>query len=507
MEILRLARLALLALTALLPHPLPALAASTGTPASPRPLLLYVDPSSERLHILPSLEERGCECVLLHSAGAAAAILKERGGADCDAEVRARVLERMVPPPGEEAGWAEDSLGLSDGTLQLMGVLCGSDGGLADAERLQDALLPERSNGIDPARRDKYLMNEAVRSAGLRAPLQCSASSWAEARGWLRANLGSCYPVVVKPRRGQASVLVGLARDEAQAERMDSVLRDPGVSVSIAAPELGAGESNVVVQEFVAGDEYVVDTVSRDGEHKVLAMWKYDKGEANGAPFVYFGIDAIGVEGDVELELIAYTRRLLDALGWRWGPCHIEVKMAPPSRGADGGGVGGDDGGDGPTPVLIEINAGRWNGEEFQPLAEACNGHDALRATLDAYLDADAWREVPAQPPRELRQRGKNVKLVCSVEGALTASPSEAHAEAFRAMPSLVRFALEANEVGETVVRTVDLDTCAGYCHLVHADAAVVEQDYRALRELQPRLFQVDSAGGVGAGEEQGSAH
>ena len=35
---------------------------------------------------------------------------------------------------------------------------------------------------------------------------------------------------------------------------------------------------------------------------------------------------------------------MLDTLGWRWGPAHIEVKRT--SRG----------------PVLVEVNAGRFNG-------------------------------------------------------------------------------------------------------------------------------------------------
>ena len=35
------------------------------------------------------------------------------------------------------------------------------------------------------------------------------------------------------------------------------------------------------------GAEWVVDSVSRGGQHKVVALWRYDKGSANGAPFVY----------------------------------------------------------------------------------------------------------------------------------------------------------------------------------------------------------------------------
>ena len=40
-------------------------------------------------------------------------------------------------------------------------------------------------------------------------------------------------------------------------------------------------------QEFLAGDEYVVDTVSRDGVHKCVAIWKYIKQPLNGVPNVF----------------------------------------------------------------------------------------------------------------------------------------------------------------------------------------------------------------------------
>ena len=203
-----------------------------------RPLVLYVDPSTERLHLVPSLERRGCEYVMLHSAAAAQAILGDNEEDEARIE---RVMARVVPPAGEEAAWAEEALGLSDGEFRLCAVLCGSDGGLADAERLQHALLPERSNGVNGARRDKFLMNEVMHSASLAAPLQCSPASWAEAEAFLRERMKSAYPVVVKPRRGQASVLVGLAHTEEHARQMDAVLRDASVRVSIDSSEARAG--------------------------------------------------------------------------------------------------------------------------------------------------------------------------------------------------------------------------------------------------------------------------
>ena len=40
---------------------------------------------------------------------------------------------------------------------------------------------------------------------------------------------------------------------------------------------LGSVNEGALVQEFLDGTEYVIDTVSRDGVHKVIAIWEYDK--------------------------------------------------------------------------------------------------------------------------------------------------------------------------------------------------------------------------------------
>jgi len=493
-------------------HALVSLVSSSSLLVPARNVFLYVDPCQERLHVLPSLERRDCECVLLHSRAAAAAILRRLDESADDADdVRERVDANVVPPVGGEVEWLRTVI---PGDFTLCGVLCGSDGGLADAERLQHALSPTRSNGINPARRDKYSMVEAMRAAGLAAAAQARPRCWDESLSFIRTQK---LPVVLKPRRGQASVLVGLAKSEEAAERMDAVLRDSSVSIDDAglvqstdlrcsspSPSPTPPCDKVVIQQFIEGEEWVVDTVSRDGEHKALALWRYDKGAANGAPFVYFCDELRPVSGKMEASLIAYAFEVLDALGWRWGACHIELKLAlnlqtplKSELGAEAGKEGdADESGSAetaPTPVLIEINAGRWNGVEFQQLVSICTGYDSYEACLDAYLDRSAWDQIPAAPPQELRGCARLVKLVSSVEGELAQLPGSAagHASTLNAMESLLRFEPEPSEVGEAVSVTVDLATCAGYAHLLHADETVVQYDYEALRKLQPSLFKV----------------
>ena len=65
------------------------------------------------------------------------------------------------------------------------------------------------------------------------------------------------------------------------------------------------------------------------------------------------------------------------------------------------------------------------------------------------------------------------------------------HREAIYALPSFARLYLKSEE-GEEVQRTVDLNSCAGDVVLLHSEQAQVEEDYTALRQLQPTLFELE---------------
>jgi biotin carboxylase len=81
----------------------------------------------------------------------------------------------------------------------------------------------------------------------------------------------------------------------------------------------GGYNTQVLCQEFLRGKEYVVDHVSRDGVHKTMAVWVYDKRPRNGSQFVYFGMCPIDPESNEAKILIPYSRGVLDALGMLHG--------------------------------------------------------------------------------------------------------------------------------------------------------------------------------------------
>lgn len=191
---------------------------------------------------------------------------------------------------------------------------------------------------------------------------------------------------VVKPARGAASgdVYVCQTAEEAKAA-FDAILN---------APTYGGGVNEaVLVQEYLRGQEWAVDTVSRDGEAKVVAVWRYDKRQANGAPCVYFGtmLEAAPVGSEARRVADYVAQEVLPALGVKWGPTHTEVILAP-AAGREGALPG-----EAVTPVVVECNC-RWHLANVIPITDVCLGANAVDATLDAFVDPAAWEQLPAMP-------------------------------------------------------------------------------------------------------------
>lgn len=422
----------------------------------------------------------------------------------------AHLASRMPDPDDEEevAAWASRL----PPSLEVCGVYCESDSGLGDAERLGAALglHPRRHDGVNPARRDKFLMNRAAAAAGLDVVRQKSCRSLAEAEAFARelglgedgaaaggradAAAGGAPPpsAVVKPRRGVASDDVHLCPDLPALRRaFAQVLGSPVFGAASAARH-----DAVLVQEFAAGTEYAVDVVCRDGARKAAALWRYDKRAANGAPFVYHATrlaSADDPEG-VEAAVCRYAFAALDALGVRWGLSHVEVIAEVPASGA------------GPARVrLVEVNC-RQHNTDFAPLTDACVGYNALDLLLAAHLGADGdedkgeggdrgqglpWDAVPALPV--VRAHGAVVHFVSHAEGTLSRVRHEVLAE-MEGLASVMDMHVYPQflEVGAPIRKTVDIRSDSGWAHIMNDDKEVFESDYARLVELMKTMFEVE---------------
>jgi biotin carboxylase len=279
---------------------------------------------------------------------------------------------------------------------------------------------------------------------------------------------------------------------------------------------LGVVNEGVLIQEFLEGTEYVVDTVSRDGVSKVTAIWEYDKRHVNDQFNVYFGMKVsaascerseversqlfsrqarylrgrlagretssnpsnssfpslarfaqlLPADDELTRSLVAYQDSVLKALEIVNGPAHAEVMMTKTG------------------PCLVEVGSRCHGGEgTWQPIVEGCNGvgTDQINATVDAYLRPDEWDKVPLMCGESMQRYGREVFLVAREDGRIKSMPG---VDVIMALPSFVKAEM-AVQVGDDLRKTVDCFTRPGAVQLIHEDAAVVEADYVRIRELE----------------------
>ena len=197
-----------------------ALQASAMRIRTPRHAVIYVDPCEDPHELDARLQLTADECAArgvhfqtVWSEASVCSLCAESGTTDAEA---AEYRAQLAPEAGKAAAWCESVLPAG---CKVIGVCCGSDAGLGCAERLLHVLVPERSNGLLAARRDKFEQHEALRACGLDAARQAAATEGEEAAHFL-SGLPEPLRVVVKPRRGQGSARVGLARSPTEAETL-----------------------------------------------------------------------------------------------------------------------------------------------------------------------------------------------------------------------------------------------------------------------------------------------
>mmetsp|Transcript_21341 Transcript_21341/g.30893 ORF Transcript_21341/g.30893 Transcript_21341/m.30893 type:complete len:600 (+) Transcript_21341:75-1874(+) len=343
----------------------------------------------------------------------------------------------------------------------VLAVLAGAETGVELADKLS-SFLGLRSNGTEQTetRRDKYLMGETIRGSGLRSAKQVKATTWGEIAAFLEEWKPEPFAVVVKPVDSAGSEDVILCRSFSEVQ--DAFGRIMG-----KVNGLGLVNKAVLVQEYLDGQEYVIDMVSRDGEHKVVAIWECDKRPVNGASFVLHGYIPVLATAERCQELIAYQRDVLNALGIKHGPSHGEVKWF------------------GNEPVLVEVGARCHGGEgTWVDVANRVYGYNQVEATACVYvpLSKISFDNIPPEPLNRVGH-GRLLCLVCKVSGILT-EINPYFIEEIRRMRSFIRMEIFLKP-GDMIKKTIDCFTLAGVIMLAHSLDAQVSADYERIREME----------------------
>jgi biotin carboxylase len=402
-----------------------------------RPVAAIVDPYTSGSALAPELARRGYECVRVQSRAVVPEVFRS--------SLRPDDFSSSVQHEGDVA---RTSVRLRE--LGVAFVIAGCEPGVELADALSEALdLPSNGAAARSARRDKGLMADAFRDAGLRVPQQHRASQLEPLIEWARRD--GRWPLVAKPSNSSSSDGVQLCRSERDLEAaFGAILGQENV--------LGLVNHEVVVQEYLSGPEYVVDTVSCGGRHRLVAIWRYHKPAPTASFIGYDAMELMPARGDVQQRLFDEARRGLEALEIRLGPAHSELIWS------DAG------------PVLLEIGA-RLHGGENPGLAGRCGALSQIEETVRAYTDPAAFTSA-ADPEYELTRH-------CRIAFLMPPSPERPgawpRASEIEALESFHQMDLaDEDEVGEPVPRVI------GWVALVHPRPEIVDRDLARLREPWP---------------------
>jgi len=225
-------------------------------------------------------------------------------------------------------------------------------------------------------RRDKYHMQEAIRKCGLKNIHQRRCSREEDIIGFVSENPNIQY--VIKPVFGSSTEDVYLC------STIETLLEKYSIIMQSDLNHYDISNKSCLIQEYIDGEEWIVNSISRNGIHKIVNVMKYKKACVNGRHFTYQETRIIDPKC-VPLELYIYAINVLNALDFKTGAGHAEIKMS--SKG----------------PCLIEIGA-RVGGGQRRNFIQKCivpckgesAGYDQEIAHLYAYCSQELFDKIPS---------------------------------------------------------------------------------------------------------------
>ncbi len=333
-------------------------------------------------------------------------------------------------------------------------VIPGQDIAVELATRLAyDLNLPCNNPSLIKTFRYKDLCQQALRKHGVRSIRGKIVSSLDEALEFFRKS--GCKRVIVKPNSGVGTRGVYVCDNEEQVTEAFNVYAS-GINYTSLASE------DVLIQEVIDGVEYVINTVSYHGVHKVTGAFVYKKVIIPGVGPIYDTVETISVNSSAVRELTDYIFKALDAVGVQVGPVHSELKI------------------DCMGPVLIEMN--------FRPCGFAMRGSWVQKVfgnretdiALLSYLNPDKF----LADKREILVCGKyhGILKTLRIPYDLNVKRPLFH-EKFKNLPGYEY----SQDKGDNTVykRSVDLITDGGVIAFAAPDYETVSRSVEIVRDIE----------------------
>jgi hypothetical protein len=310
----------------------------------------------------------------------------------------------------------------------------------------------------------------------------------------------------------------------------------------------GTANVEVLIQEYLRGVEYVIDSFSYRGMHKVTAFWKYDKRPVNEAQFVYFGLRLLDGENfsgyhtsdkentqreniqvasnteqsesndinfnvnmnmnvNVNLNVMKNQKQYIVKNSEQSKTELNDLEMIQKitqytHKCLDALGIR-----NGPShaeliwledenqPCLVEVGARSHGGEgTFMELTEKAIGYNQITLSHDILFEDETKYFLSKIPlfPKKLKKYAIDLCMVSYEEGIFEGFVPGAleiiqNLPSFHSMEIFIKPGIELH-------KTIDLITSPGCIQLLHNELTVIEDDYQTIHNLERKvgsLYQV----------------
>ena len=232
----------------------------------------------------------------------------------------------------------------------------------------------------------------------------------------------------------------------------------------------GMSNQEVLVQSYLEGTEYIVDTVSSDGNHYVCGVWEYEKSLLPSGQNIYDKDILLDPRAHPVPELVSYVTAVLGVLNIKWGAAHAEVIMTP-----DG-------------PALVEVGA-RLNGNMHPRFHDVCLGHNQAGLTAQAYLHPAEFRcAYGGKVYRRLQPAV--VYNAPTVFDGIVAQVDQSAVDEIGRLESVYLVSVKLKP-GSRIRPTVDLPSSPLRVYLTGASSEQLVSDYAKIRRLKDRVYRL----------------
>ncbi|SDL80372.1 ATP-grasp domain-containing protein [Modicisalibacter muralis] len=329
-------------------------------------------------------------------------------------------------------------------------VIAGSESGVIMADKIASFLnLAGNDVNLSKARRNKALMLERLKLNGLKTVDSVLVNT---------PNFeapSDFYPMVVKPVDSGGSEDVRICIDGHAAKKaVCDILNKKNI--------FGCKNKAALLQKKLLGTQFMVNSISFEGHHKVTEIWKEERVHTPEGYSIYDKEVLMPHDFEYKDEIISYVDDVLTALGMQFGPAHTELFFTK-----DG-------------PVLLESASRIQGGIDGEALVAAL-GSSQITQTVNLLLNNSSFHSI--KPDYSPEKAVMLVNFIAHKAGLIKDIVLDG---TVKKLSSFHSSKLSVKK-GGFLSRTIDLLTKPGHLYLINESREKIFKDYENVREFEEK--------------------